>query len=193
MTVVPELPIVVVPVGPDDDGLDACLAALDAGTPPETRVWLADDAQVGPRGYAIIERWMKRTRLRADDTRRQRSIGEVAHLDQVLSACGEADVAVLAADAVPLPGWLTRMNASLAADGAIATATPWCNAGEAAAWPRLGAIAALPADPAPQGRRCRRSIPSCRPRSAMPCSCAEARAGAPGASMPAVTGPGTPH
>ena len=146
MTAVPELPIVVVPVGPDDDGLDACLAALDAGTPPEARVWLADDAQVGPRGYAIIERWMKRTRLRADYTRRQRSIGEVAHLEQVLSACGESDVAVLAADAVPLPGWLTRMNASLAADGAIATATPWCNAGEAAAWPRIGEIAPMPED-----------------------------------------------
>lgn len=147
MTAAPVLPIVVVPVGPDDDGLDACLAALDSGTPPGTRVWLADDAQVGPRGYAIIERWMKRTCLQADYTRRQASVGEVAHLDQVLAACGDADVAVLAADAAPLTGWLTRMSASLAADGAIATATPWCNAGEAAAWPRMGEIAPMPEEP----------------------------------------------
>ncbi len=147
MTSVIELPVVVVPVGPDDDGLDACLAALDSSTPAGTRVWLADDAQVGPRGYAIIERWMKRTRLQADYTRRQRAIGEVAHLDQVLAACGDADVAVLAADATPLPGWLTRMHASFAADGAIGTATPWSNAGESAAWPRIGEIAPIPEDP----------------------------------------------
>ena len=141
-----ELPIVVLPVGADDDALDACLAALEAGTPPGTRVWLADDAQAGPRGYAIIERWMARTALKADYTRRQRGIGETAHLDEVLAACGDADVAVLAADAVPAPGWLAQLHACLAGDGAIATATPWSNAGEAAAWPRIGEINALPDD-----------------------------------------------
>jgi len=141
-----EAPIVVVPLGIDDDALDACLGALEAGTPPGTRVWLADDAQAGPRGYAIIERWMARTVLQADYTRRQRSVGEVAHLDQVLAACGASDVVVLAADTVPAPGWLGRLGACLAADGAIATATPWSNAGEAAAWPRIGEIDPLPAD-----------------------------------------------
>ncbi|MGO4780582.1 glycosyltransferase, partial [Lysobacter sp. 2RAB21] len=71
---------------------------------------------------------------------RQRSIGEVAHLDEILKVCGDADVAVLAADAVPAPGWLSRLHACFAADGAIASATPWCNAGEAASWPRIGEI-----------------------------------------------------
>lgn len=142
-----ELPIVVLPVGCDDDALDACLAALEATTPAGTRVWLADDAQAGPRGYAIIERWLARTALKADYTRRQRSIGEVAHLDEVLAACGEADVVVLAADAMPLPGWLGQLAACLASDGSIGTATPWCNAGETAAWPRIGEIGGLPADP----------------------------------------------
>lgn len=141
-----ELPIVVLPVGVDDEALDACLGALDTGTPPGTRVWLADDAQSGPRGYAIVERWMARTALKADYTRRQRSVGEVAHLDEVLAACGDADVAVLAADAVPAPGWLNRLTACLVSDGAIATATPWSNAGEAAAWPRIGEIDAIPDD-----------------------------------------------
>jgi len=55
------LPIVLVPVGTDEDALDACLAALDASTPAGTRVWLADDAQAGPRGNAIIERWLAQT------------------------------------------------------------------------------------------------------------------------------------
>lgn len=142
------MPIVVLPLGSDDDALDACLAALDAGTPAGTRVWLADDACAGPRGYAIIERWMARTRLKADYTRRQRSVGEVAHLAEVLDACSGLDVAVLAPDAVPLPGWLESMTASLHTDGAIASVTPWCNAGEVAAWPRIGEIDPMPTEPA---------------------------------------------
>lgn len=141
----PDLPIVVIPIGVDDEALDACLAALDRSTPPGTRVWLADDAQAGPRGGELIERWRQRTRLKADYTRRQRSVGEVAHLDEALLACGDADVAVLAADAVPAPGWLSRLAACFAADGAIATATPWCNVGEAASWPRIGELASTPA------------------------------------------------
>lgn len=52
------LPIVLLPVGVDDDALDATLAALDHATPAGSRVWLADDAQAGPRGLAIIERWL---------------------------------------------------------------------------------------------------------------------------------------
>ncbi len=140
------LPVILLPVGVDDDALDACLGALDAGTPDGTRVWLADDAQAGPRGTAIIERWLQRTRLQADYTRRHSMLGEVAHLDEMLKACAGADVVVLAPDAQPLPGWLQQLSACLARDASIATATPWCNAGEAAAWPRLGEIAPLPED-----------------------------------------------
>ncbi|MGY0797664.1 glycosyltransferase [Lysobacter sp. A286] len=147
-----ELPIVVFPVGADDTALDASLAALEAATPAGTRVWLADDALAGPRGYAIIEHWMSRTALKADYTRRQRSIGELAHLDEILAACGDADVAVLAADAVPVAGWLDAMAACLGSDGAIATVSAWSNAGEAAAWPRIGEIDPMPADPERLGR-----------------------------------------
>lgn len=142
----PVLPIVLVPLGTDDAALDACLAALDAGTPAGTRIWLADDAQAGPRGLAIVERWLAATKLDATCTRRQRSVGEAAHLAEALAACGDADVAVLAPDAVPAPGWLAQLAACLQRDPSIATATPWCNAGEAASWPRVGDIAPLPAD-----------------------------------------------
>ena len=140
------LPIILLPIGADDDALDACLGSLDAGTPDGTRIWLADDGQAGPRGLAIVERWLQRTRLQADYTRRPRPVGEVAHLDEMLRACGDADVVVLAPDAQPLPGWLQQLTACLARDASIATATPWCNAGEAAAWPRLGEISVPPAD-----------------------------------------------
>ncbi len=134
------LPVILLPVGVDDDALDACLGALDAGTPAGSRIWLADDAQAGPRASAIIERWLKRTPLQADYTRRQQMIGEVAHLDEMLSACAGADVVVLAPDAQPLPGWLQQLAACFSRDASIASATPWCNAGEAASWPRLGEI-----------------------------------------------------
>ena len=141
------LPVVLVPVGVDDDALDACLAALDAGTPLGTRVWLADDAQAGPRGIVIVERWLARTGLQADYTRRPRAIGEAAHLDDMLKACGDADVLVLASDAVPFPGWANQLVACAARDPAIATATPWCNAGETASWPRVGEVLPVPDEP----------------------------------------------
>lgn len=148
------LPVILLPLGSDDDALDACLAALDAGTPPGTRVWLADDASAGPRGLAVVERWLARTRLQADYSRRQRGVGEVAHLDGALKACGDADVMVLAPDAIPAPGWLEQLAACFGRDAAIATATPWCNAGEAAAWPRIGEIDPIPDDLARIGRAC---------------------------------------
>lgn len=141
----PPLPIVLLPMGVDDDALDACLAALDAGTPPGTRVWLADDARTGPRAHAIVERWLARTAMEAHYTRRQRMVGDVAHLDEALTACGDADVVVLAPDAQPAPGWLVQLAACLARDPAIGTATPWSNAGEAASWPRIGEIVPVPA------------------------------------------------
>jgi hypothetical protein len=119
------LPVILLPVGVDDDALDACLGALDAGTPAGTRIWLADDAQAGPRGSAVIEHWLKRTALQADYTRRHSMIGEVAHLDEMLKACAGADVVVLAPDAQPLPGWLQQLSACFARDASIATATPW--------------------------------------------------------------------
>lgn len=150
-----ELPVVLLPVGHDDDALDTCLAALEAGTPAGTRVWLADDARIGPRGAQIVQRWLARTALQADYTCRQRSIGEVAHLDDVLRACGDADVIVLAPDAIPTPGWANALAACFARDASIATATPWCNAGEAAAWPRIGEVNAVPDDSVRLAHACR--------------------------------------
>jgi hypothetical protein len=156
---VSDLPIVLLPLAADEDALDACLAALDAATPAGTPVWLADDAQAGPRGVAIVERWLQRTRLHAEYTRRAHPIGESAHLQEMLEACGGADVVVLAADARPLPGWLPQLAACLARDAAIATATPWCNAGETAGWPRLGEISAPPAEPALTAQACAAMAP----------------------------------
>ena len=153
-------PVVLIPVGVDEDALDGCLAALEASTPAGTRVWLADDAQAGPRAGAIIEGWLAHTRMQAAHTRRARSIGQAAHLDEALRACGDADVAILSADAHPTPGWLQQLSACLAHDPSIATATPWSNAGEAAAWPRIGEIVPLDEDPSRLARACAQLSPT---------------------------------
>ncbi|RMH87751.1 glycosyltransferase [Lysobacter pythonis] len=141
------LPIVLLPIGTDDAALDACLAALDRGTPAGTRVWLLDDAQAGPRGLAIIEHWLESTRLEAEYTRRQQPVGEARHLAEGIHACGDLDIAVLAPDARPAPGWLSQLAACLARDATIATATPWSNAGECVAWPNIGEVRPAPAEP----------------------------------------------
>lgn len=136
--------VVLLPIGVDDTALDRCLGALDAGTPAGTAIWLADDGQAGPRAQAVIEHWLAHTPLQAEYTRRARAIGEVAHLDEMLRACDGTDVVVLAPDAVPAPGWLQQLEACFARDASIGSATPWCNAGETAAWPRLGEISPVP-------------------------------------------------
>jgi hypothetical protein len=165
------LPVVLVPVGVDEQALDACLAALDASTPAGTRVWLADDAQAGPRAAAIIEHWLARTPLQGAHTRRSAAIGQAAHVDEALRACGDADVAVLASDARPTPGWLEQLAGCLARDPRIATATPWSNAGEAAAWPRIGEIVALAEPPDRLASACRQ-LPAVHPD--LPAACAHA-------------------
>ncbi|KIP84424.1 glycosyltransferase [Stenotrophomonas sp. CFBP 13724] len=136
--------IVLLPLGVDDSALDRSLAALDAGTPPGTAVWLADDAQAGPRAQAVVEHWLAHTPLQAEYTRRSRPLGEVAHLDEMLRACAGLDVAVLAPDSVAAPGWLEQLQACFSRDASIATATPWCNAGETVGWPRMGEVNAMP-------------------------------------------------
>lgn len=136
--------VVLLPIGVDDSALDRCLGALDAGTAAGTAIWLADDGQAGPRAQAVIEHWLAHTALQAEYTRRARAIGEVAHLDEMLRACDGTDVVVLAPDAVPAPGWLQQLEACFARDASIGSATPWCNAGETAAWPRLGEINPVP-------------------------------------------------
>lgn len=146
--------IVLLPLGVDDSALDRCLAALDAGTAAGTSIWLADDAQAGPRAQALVERWLANTPLQAEYTRRARPLGETAHLDEMLRACDGLDVAVLAPDSVPAPGWLDQLQACFDRDASIATATPWCNAGETVAWPRIGEVNPIPDALEPLARAC---------------------------------------
>src|SRR5688500_5915483 len=72
----------------------------------------------------------------------------------MLQACGDSDVIVLAPDTMPTPGWAVQLQACLARDPSIATATAWCNAGETAAWPRVGEINPPPDDPGRLAQAC---------------------------------------
>jgi hypothetical protein len=175
--------IVLLPLCVDDAALDRCLAALDAGTAPGPRSGWPMTRRPG-RAQAVVEHWLAHTPLQAEYTRRARPLGEVAHLDEMLRACDGLDVAVLAPDSVPAPGWLQQLQDAFARDAAIATATP----------------GAMPARP-PRGhgwarsipsrrtrscwrtpaRRCRRCTRSCHRRSPTRCWCAAARAVAPAA------------
>ena len=63
------LPIVLLPVGVDDQALDACLGALEDGTPAGTQVWLADNAErVAPRTRSASSEFLK-ARLRSGESR----------------------------------------------------------------------------------------------------------------------------
>ncbi|MEF2147168.1 glycosyltransferase [Luteimonas sp. FXH3W] len=139
--------VVVIPACSDENALDACLAALDAGTLPGTRVWIPDNAAVTPRGFEIIKAWIARTKLKADYTRRQSRTDELVNMAEIFRAVGDADVCVLSPFAVPTRGWLTRLEACLAADPSVATATPWSNLGDILSWPLMGELNALPDDP----------------------------------------------
>ena len=175
------LPVILLPVGVDDDALDACLGALDAGTPAGARIWLADDAQAGPRASAIIERWLKRTPLQADYTRRQSMIGEVAHLDEMLNACARADVVVLAPDAQPLPGWLQQLSPVFPAMPPSPAPLPGAMRAKprrGRAWARSPRRRTISNAPPPPAQPCRRCIPNCLPRSITRSHCAEAHVSA---------------
>ncbi|MFC4729309.1 glycosyltransferase family 2 protein [Coralloluteibacterium thermophilus] len=139
------LPVVLVPVDNTLDELDACLAALDRGLPRDARVWLVDDARAEPRLRAVIDAWLARTPLSADYSRRARPCGPVRLIAEAMAACAD-DVVLIDCDVCVAGQAVPRLAAALAADRGIGTATAWCNAGEVAAWPRIGEINPPPDD-----------------------------------------------
>lgn len=142
------LPVVVVPVFNALEAVDACLAALDRTLAPGTRVLLADDASSDPRVPALLEGWVRRTRLAARLVRRERNLGFPANCNAAFAETGEDDVVLLNSDAEPQGPWLERLAACLASDHGIASATPWSNNGEIVSFPRFVSPNPVPGDPA---------------------------------------------
>lgn len=148
-------PIILISVGTDDVALDSCLAALERSTPSQVQVWLADNAQAGPRVYNVIERWLERTRMNAEYTRRERAVTDAAHVGGAVNICCQSsDVIVVSSRARVLPGWYEAIQSCMRGDAAVATVTPWSNAGETASWPRIGEVNPPPADLERMERAC---------------------------------------
>jgi len=118
--------------------LDACLAALDRTLPAGHPVRVVDDASTDARVPRLLAHWRSRTRLQADIESLPHRLGPAANANAVFAAAGEADVVLLAADAVVTDGWLDALRRAAARDARIATVSPWSNGAGLASWPRPG-------------------------------------------------------
>ncbi|HTM20734.1 MAG TPA: glycosyltransferase, partial [Kofleriaceae bacterium] len=92
------------------DALDACLAALDRTLPAGHPVRVVDDASTDARVRPLLEQWRARTRLDAHLERLPHRLGPAANANAVFAEAGEADVVLLAADAVVTEGWLGALE-----------------------------------------------------------------------------------
>ena len=129
------------------DALDACLAALDRTLPAGHPVRVVDDASTDARVPRLLEHWRSRTRLDARLEALPHRLGPAANANAMFAAAGDADVVLLAADAVPTAGWLGTLQRAAARETRIATVTPWSNGTGLASWPLPGEANPLPADP----------------------------------------------
>jgi hypothetical protein len=129
------------------DALDACLAALDRTLPAGHPVWVVDDASTDARVRPLLEHWRARTRLDVHLERLPHRLGPAANANAVFAAAGDADVVLLAADAVVTEGWLGALQRAALRDGRIATVSPWSNGTGLAAFPRPGEPNPMPERP----------------------------------------------
>jgi GT2 family glycosyltransferase len=152
------LPSVVVPAYNAADDLRECLRSLAATLPAGAEVLIIDDASPDPAVRLLLGEWAARGlagwRFLSNTTNR----GFVGTANRGMRAT-RGDVVLLNSDTRATPGWLEGLRRCLAADPAIATATPWTNNGEIASLPAfcqpnplppdLGALAAALRDAGP--------------------------------------------
>lgn len=123
-------------------GLDATLAALDGG-PAGWRVLLCTLGS--PADQTLVEVWQARGERHVEYVPVSLDATPAQRLAALLRAAG-GDVIVLAPGSVPAPRSLEGMARALHAAGAVASATPWSNDGELAAFPRIGERHSVPED-----------------------------------------------
>ncbi|MGH8030348.1 MAG: glycosyltransferase family 2 protein [Arenimonas sp.] len=128
------------------DALDACLAALDRTLPTGHPVRVVDDASTDARVPRLLEHWRSRTRLDARIEGLPHRLGPAANANAVFAAAGDADVVLLAADAVATVGWLEALQRTAECETRIATVSPWSNGAGLASWPRPGEASPMPGD-----------------------------------------------
>ena len=138
------LPSVVIPAFNAPQELDGCLESVAASTPAGTEVVVIDDASTDPATREVLADWRRRAHGGWRFLANQRNLGFVATANRGMRETA-GDVVLLNADTVVTEGWLVGLGRCLAADAAIATATPWTNNGEIASLPRFCAVNPPPA------------------------------------------------
>jgi GT2 family glycosyltransferase len=138
------LPSVVIPAFNAPQELDGCLESVAASTPAGTEVVVIDDASTDPATHEVLADWRRRAHGGWRFLANQRNLGFVATANRGMRETA-GDVVLLNADTVVTEGWLVGLGRCLAADAAIATATPWTNNGEIASLPRFCAVNPPPA------------------------------------------------
>jgi len=139
------LPTVVVPVFNALQHLGPCLEAIARTVPEETRVLLIDDASTDTGVRPLLEAWAGRS-PRRELIVHERNQGFVASANHGMRLAG-GGVVLLNSDTLVCGRWLHRLQACLASDPSIATATPWSNNGEIVSLPQFCRVNPQPADP----------------------------------------------
>jgi GT2 family glycosyltransferase len=139
------LPAVVIPVYNAAPELDRCLRTVCATVPPGSEVLIIDDASPDPAVAAVLQDWLGRGLPGWRFLRNPANLGFVGTANRGMRLC-RGDVVLLNSDTEVTRGWLQGLGRCLAADAAIATATPWSNNGEIVSIPRFCADNPAPAD-----------------------------------------------
>ena len=139
------LPAVVIPVYNAAPEVDRCLRTVHATVPPGTAVLVIDDASPDPAVAALLRAWLDRDVPGWRFLRNARNLGFVGTANHGMRLC-QGDVVLLNSDTEVTRGWLQGLGRCLAADVAIATATPWTNNGEIVSMPCFCAANPAPAD-----------------------------------------------
>ena len=143
------LPAVVIPVYNAAPELNRCLQTVCATVPPGTDVLIIDDASPDPAVAAVLRDWSGRGVPGWRFLGNPENLGFVGTANRGMRLCmsmGRGDVVLLNSDTEVTRGWLQGLGRCLAADAAIATATPWSNNGEIVSIPRFCAANPAPAD-----------------------------------------------
>lgn len=139
------LPTVVVPVFNALEYLGPCLESIARTVPEEARVVLIDDASTDTGVRPLLEAWASRS-PRRELIVHESNLGFVASANQGIRQA-DADIVLLNSDTRVCGNWLGRLQACLASDPSIATATPWSNNGEIVSLPRFCQPNPPPGDP----------------------------------------------
>lgn len=136
---------VVVPVFNALEFLEKCLASITRTVPRGTRVLLIDDASTDERVLPLLQSWASQDGTGRELLVNGQNLGFVATANRGLRQA-VSSVVLLNSDTEVTDGWLERLEACLASDDAIATATPWSNNGEIVSIPAFCRNNAPPRD-----------------------------------------------